>query len=148
MNIISWKPKPKVSVNDIDSVLDSFFQNDWSFEKKQGANGNWTPSVDISENEKNVFIITELAGVSKSDLTITFSENQLKINGTKKRPKEIDEQEHYLIKSKYGEFKKIINISENVIYDKINASFKNGVLKIILPKLEKVPPKKRVITIS
>ena len=35
MNIISWKPKPKVLVNDIDSVLDSFFQNDWSFEKKK-----------------------------------------------------------------------------------------------------------------
>jgi len=83
MNIISWKPKPKVSVNDIDSVLDSFFQNDWSFEKKQSANGNWTPSVDISENEKNVFIITELAGVSKSDLTITFSENQLKMSKCK-----------------------------------------------------------------
>ena len=59
MNIISWKPKPKVLVNDIDSVLDSFFQNDWSFEKKKNVDGNWIPSVDISEDEKNVFIITE-----------------------------------------------------------------------------------------
>mgnify|MGYP000120502371 CR=1 FL=1 len=51
MNIISWKPKPKVLVNDIDSVLDSFFQNDWSFEKRKNHDGNWIPSVDISENE-------------------------------------------------------------------------------------------------
>jgi HSP20 family protein len=148
MNIISWKPKPKVLVNDIDSVLDSFFQNDWSFEKKKNVDGNWIPSVDISENEKNVFIITELAGVRKTDLTITLSENQLKISGIKNRPKEIDDQSQYLKESKYGKFEKIISISENIIDDKINASFKNGVLKVILPKLEKIPPKKKVITIS
>lgn len=148
MNIISWKPKPKVLVNDIDSVLDSFFQNDWSFEKRKNHDGNWIPSVDISENEKNVFIITELAGVRKTDLTITLSENQLKISGIKNKPKEIDDQRQYLEESKYGKFEKIINISENIIDDKINASFKNGVLKVILPKLEKIPPKKKVITIS
>ena len=148
MNIISWKPKPKVLVNDIDSVLDSFFQNDWSFEKKKNIDGNWIPSVDISENEKNVFIITELAGVRKTDLTITLSENQLKISGIKNRPKEIDDQRQYVKQSTYGKFEKIINISENIIDDKINASFKNGVLKVILPKLEKIPPKKKVITIS
>ena len=45
-------------------------------------------------------------------------------------------------------FEKIINISENIIDDKINASFKNGVLKVILPKQEKIPPKKKVIPIS
>ena len=148
MNIISWKPKPKVLVNDLDSVLDSFFQNDWSFEKKKNLDGNWIPSVDISENEKNVFIITELAGVRKTDLTITLSENQLKITGIKNRPKEIDDQRQYVKQSTYGKFEKIINISENIIDDKINASFKNGVLKVILPKLEKIPPKKKVITIS
>ena len=148
MNIISWKPKPKVLVNDIDSVLDSFFQNDWSFEKRKNLDGNWVPSVDISENEKDVFIITELAGVRKTDLTITLSENQLKISGIKNKPKEIDDQIQYLEESKYGKFEKIINISENIIDDKINASFKNGVLKVILPKLEKIPPKKKVITIS
>ena len=148
MNIISWKPKPKVLVNDIDSVLDSFFQNDWSFEKKKNLDGNWIPYVDISENEKNVFIITELAGVRKTDLTITLSENQLKITGIKNRPKEIDDQRQYVKQSTYGKFEKIINISENIIDDKINASFKNGVLKVILPKLEKIPPKKKVITIS
>ena len=53
MNIISWKPKPKVLVNDIDSVLDSFFQNDWSFEKRKSLEENWIPSVDISENAIN-----------------------------------------------------------------------------------------------
>ena len=148
MNIISWKPKPKVLVNDLDSVLDSFFQNDWSFEKKKNLDGNWIPYVDISENEKNVFIITELAGVRKTDLTITLSENQLKISGIKNRPKEIDDQRQYVKQSTYGKFEKIINISENIIDDKINASFKNGVLKVILPKLEKIPPKKKVITIS
>ncbi|MBT5783306.1 MAG: Hsp20/alpha crystallin family protein [Candidatus Marinimicrobia bacterium] len=148
MNIISWKPKPKVLVNDIDSVLDNFFQNDWSFEKRKNLDGNWVPSVDISENEKDVFIITELAGVRKTDLTITLSENQLKISGIKNKPKEIDDQRQYLKGSKYGKFEKIINISENIIDDKINASFKNGVLKVILPKLEKIPPKKKVIPIS
>lgn len=148
MNIISWKPKPKVLVNDIDSVLDSFFQNDWSFEKRKSLEENWIPSVDISENEKNVFIITELAGVRKTDLTITHSENQLKISGIKNKPKEIDDQRQYLKESKYGKFEKIINISENIIDDKINASFKNGVLKIILPKIEKIPPKEKVIRIS
>ena len=148
MNIISWKPEPKVLVKDIDSVLDSFFQNDWSFEKKKDHSGNWIPSVDISENEKNIFIITELAGVRKSDLTITHTDNQLKISGIKNKPKEIDDQKQYLKESKYGKFEKIINISESIIDDKINASFKNGVLKIVLPKLEKIPPKKKVITIS
>ena len=57
MNIISWKPKPKVLVNDIDSVLDNFFQNDWSFEKRKNLDGNWVPSVDISENENKEEIL-------------------------------------------------------------------------------------------
>mgnify|MGYP000645590772 CR=1 FL=1 len=92
----------------------------------------------LEGNEKDVFIITELAGVRKTDLTITLSENQLKISGIKNKPKEIDDQRQYLKGSKYGKFEKIINISENIIDDKINASFKNGVLKVILPKQEKI----------
>ncbi len=107
----------------------------------------WTPPVDVIEHEGGFDLILDLPGVKKGDFTIKVKEGILYLTGERIRP-EYDENEkfHYYYERPYGSFERSFRLPEHVDSDKINASFADGELHVVVPKLEKARP--RTIKIS
>ncbi len=98
----------------------------------------WSPNVDMVENDNNYEVIVELPGVHKEDLKINLKDNILTISGEKKEQyeKSNNTQIHYR-SIWYGKFYTEINLPRDADIEKIRAEFKNGILKIHIPKTEK-----------
>ena len=96
--------------------------------------GEWVPWVNISETKENVVIKAELPGLEATDIRVSTEENVLTIKGEKNREKH-ERDEHYHYCERYcGFFHRSFRFPVSVQSDKIEETFKNGILKITLPK--------------
>lgn len=125
-------------------LLDRFFE-DWTPEVF-GKETNWVPAFDISENDKEYTLTAELPGIDAKDLDITISDGILTVKGEKKREKEDKGENYHRIERSYGSFQRSFHIPEKVKTEKVDATFKDGILKLTLEKDEKSETKK--ITVS
>lgn len=108
----------------------------------------WTPRVNITENEKNYEISAELPGVDKDDVKVDLKDNKLTIKGEKKLESK-DEKENYIrVERNYGSFERSFYLNNDVDVTRLNASFKDGVLNILLPKKEEAQPKEINIEVN
>lgn len=91
-------------------------------------------SVDVYESAKNLIILAPIAGVKISDINISVSEDVLTIQGHRKLEAPIAEDEYLIQECFWGEFSRSIVLPDNVETANITASFKDGILKISIPK--------------
>ncbi len=109
---------------------------------------NFSPRVDISEDENNVYIRAELPGVAKEDVKVTLSDDRvLTIRGEKKQERKVESENFLRMERLFGSFCRSFVLPENVATDKIEAKFDNGVLSLTLPKLEPSKPKEVEIAV-
>ena len=107
-----------------------------------GEAGAFAPAVNVSETDKDYRISVDLPGMDKEDVEVTVSEGRVTIGGEKKE-EEKEEKENYLrLERSYGSFTRTIPLPSSVKEDAIEASFKMGVLEILLPKTEEARGKK------
>ncbi len=107
--------------------------------------GEMSPSVDIFEEKGDVVIKAEMPGIKKEDVNVTITENTVTISGEKKQKEKIEKKNYHREERRYGSFCRRFGLPENVNSDKANASFKNGVLEIRLPKTKESKQKKVMI---
>lgn len=135
-----------------DSISRRF--NDFIGDIDKGVNieyGNFAPRVDISEDEKSLFLYAELPGINKEDVKVTINEdNVLMIKGEKKREEKTESQDKSFIKIErtFGSFSRSFVLPQNIKTDSINAKFENGVLNITLEKVEPKKPKEIEIALG
>jgi HSP20 family protein len=97
--------------------------------------------VDISENDKEYFINVELPGVNKEDVRVTVENGLLTITGERKEEKEEKGKKFHRVERMYGTFLRTFTLPDGAAGDKISAEFKDGILKVRLPKSEEAKPK-------
>jgi HSP20 family protein len=134
----------------MNSLFDDFF-SDWGSDISTSdtlASREFTPQIDIREDDKKVYIDAELPGLDKGDIEIEIKNNILTISGEKKHEKEEKDKEYHRVERSYGYFERSVRIDSDVEEDKIKASYKNGVLSIDIPKKEGSESKKRKISIE
>ena len=107
------------------------------FERFERAFGTLMPKVDVTETEKEYRIAAELPGLSEDDVEVTLSDDILHIKGEKKEEKEEKGKHRYLMERRYGSFHRAFRIPESVDRDKVEATFENGVLTIVMPRSAK-----------
>jgi HSP20 family protein len=114
----------------------------------QGENGKeamtlaeWAPSVDITEDEKEYVIKADLPEVKKEDLKVSLENGVLEISGERRFEKEEKGKRYHRIERSYGSFMRSFTMPEKTDPAKVMAEFKDGVLKVRLPKDEKAQPK-------
>ena len=90
--------------------------------------------MDIAEREKEYEITAELPGIDERNIDLKFSNGMLTIKGEKTEEKEEKKKDYYLSERRFGSFQRSFQVPDGVDADKIEASFKNGVLTVILPK--------------
>lgn len=103
--------------------------------------GVWSPSIDIYETEEQVVVSAELAGVDRDSVNIEVKDGILTIKGERKYQKEEDGEYFHLMEREYGSFQRSFSLPSKVDKEKVTATFRDGVLEIILPKKEEVKPK-------
>ena len=103
------------------------------------------PAVDIAESEKAYEITAELPGMDEKNIEVKVTDGSLTIKGEKQEEKEEKEKDYYLQERRYGSFERSFELPESVDPDKIEASFKKGVLTVTLPKkAEAQKPAKKI----
>ena len=92
------------------------------------------PAVDVAESDKGYEITAELPGMDEKNIEVKFADGILTIKGEKKDEKEEKKKDYYLSERSYGSFQRSFRVPDGVDTDKIEASFKKGVLTVALPK--------------
>jgi len=125
---------------EINRMFDSFMQGGIQDDGSLGL-AMWTPAVDIVEREDEFEVKVELPGVEKDDVKITLESNILTIRGEKKQEKEQKGENLHRVERSYGSFQRSFTLPTTVKNDKIDASYRDGILMITLPKAEEAKPK-------
>lgn len=116
------------------SQLDTLFE-DWF---GRGMDGMMTPRIDVSETEKDVVLAVELPGVEEKDIDLSIAGDRLTIKGEKKSEQEEKKDDegrvYHRVERSYGSFQRIMKLPFKIEPEQVSAVFKDGVLKITLPK--------------
>jgi HSP20 family protein len=102
----------------------------------------WAPALDISERKDAYLVTVELPGIELDDLEITMEDGLLTIQGERQFAHESSEQQFHRVERRYGAFRRSITLPAQVQAEQIEASFENGVLQIVVPKMEEAKPKR------
>ena len=144
MNALTrWNPF-KV-LDELGSPLSTFFvrtplrrQNG---EQESMTIAEWSPLVDITEDDKEYLIKTELPEVKKDDVKVTVENGVLTITGERKFEKEEKGRKYHRVERAYGNFVRSFTLPDDADANKVNAEFKDGVLKVHVAKSEAAKPK-------
>ncbi len=101
----------------------------------------WSPRVDVRENENEIVVKADIPGMDKKDLKISVENNLLTIKGERKSEVEEKEANSYRTERLFGTFQRTFSLSSRIKADAIRADYKDGVLTVVLPKVEEVKPR-------
>lgn len=122
---------------------------DWDpFRTSTGALGITAPHVDVSETDKGYEISAELPGLEQKDVNVELKDDVLTLSGQKKEEREEEEKDYYVSERRFGSFQRSFRLPASVDQSGISADFKNGVLKIALPKTAGALKKSRKIDVK
>ena len=149
-----WKPFTELTPfrdfermrRDMDRLWDSFFEG--GIRRRTEEGGEWLPSLDIAETKNELVVKAEVPGLTPKDIDISLSDGVLTIKGEKKQEKEEKELDYHLVERSYGSFTRSIRLPKEVQSNKINASYKDGILRVTLPKSEEAKKKEIKIKVE
>jgi HSP20 family protein len=145
--LTNWRPFEFDRIRgEMDRLWDSFLEGRPVRRSEDGR--EWLPSVDVSETKNDLVIKAELPGLDPKDIDISMNNGYLTIKGEKKHEIEEKDENYHLIERSYGSFTRSVRLPREVQSDKITASFKNGVLRITLPKSEEAKRKEIKIKVE
>jgi HSP20 family protein len=104
--------------------------------------------VDIVDKDTAYEVTVELPGMDESNIELKLSNGALTIRGEKKEEKEEKKKDYYLSERRYGSFERRFQVPQGVDADKIDASFKKGVLTVTLPKTREAQAQEKKITVK
>ncbi|HXX74511.1 MAG TPA: Hsp20/alpha crystallin family protein [Nitrospiraceae bacterium] len=111
-------------------------------DKKEAiAVAEWSPLVDITEDDKEYIVKAEIPEMKKEEIKINVHDDVLTISGERKYEKEEKGKKYHRVERAYGSFMRSFTLPEDADGTKVNAEYKDGVLKVRLPKSEKAKPK-------
>jgi HSP20 family protein len=119
-------------------MLDEAFAG-WPFapELQGTVTSQWFPPSDVVEDKDGIKIVVELPGVQRDDVKLSLENNILTIRGEKKPVAEQVADKVHRYERTYGTFERVFSLPNTVDADRVQATFENGVLTVILPKLER-----------
>ncbi len=111
---------------------------------KQMHDGGLMPKVDVSETDDAIQVTADLPGMTEKDVEVSLADGHLHIRGEKQAEKEDKHKNFHRIERSYGAFERSVALPAEVDAEKVDASFKNGVLSVVLPKVQTGSTGKRI----
>lgn len=126
---------------DLQRDINQLFDESYAAPREDVALKAWTPAVDVYEDENSFLIKLELPEVNKDDVKVSLNENTLSISGERRVENEQKRENYHRVERSYGQFYRSFTLPPNVDAAAINAQFKDGMLRLTLPKKEEAKPK-------
>lgn len=149
MAVIRWTPFRELST--VQERMNRLFEDVMKppYRADEGlASSSWAPAVDIFETDKEIVLKAELPEMQEKDIEIKVEDNVLSISGERHMEKEVKEESYHRIERAYGSFNRSFTLPRTVDRDAIKAAYKDGVLKVSLPKKEEIKPKQIKIDVG
>lgn len=149
MSVMRWDPFKNISAlqDRINRLFEDAFPR--SAEDEEGlAVCAWRPAVDIYEAEEGVVVQVDLPGVKKEDVSVEVKNNLLIIQGLRQVEAPVNEDRYFRRERSCGSFQRSFALRDSVAPESIKASFKNGVLTVLVPRPEEEKPKKISVSID
>ncbi len=106
------------------------------------------PAVDVTETEGGYEVVAELPGMDEKNIEVKLANHTLTIKGEKRDEKEETKKDYYMRERSFGSFQRSFTLPEGVDTDKIEASFKKGVLTVTVPKTAEAKKAEKKITVK
>ncbi|HEY7182288.1 MAG TPA: Hsp20/alpha crystallin family protein [Blastocatellia bacterium] len=119
------------------------------FNSEEGLlGGNWAPNVDIYEDENSITLEADLPGLKPGEFNLSIENYRLTLSGERKFEKEQKGDNWRRVERSYGSFTRAFSLPSTVNVDAVNAEFKDGVLRVTLPKKEEVKARQIQVTVT
>lgn len=149
MKMMTWNPNrmacrsPRYHQNPVFGNMDRLFEEFFVPTNSQDCDSAscWSPLVDVREEGNGYLVEADLPGLTKEDIAITMEDNVLSINGERKVESEQSDKRIYRRERLNGKFSRALSFPNDVQTDSISAVFKDGVLRIQIPKTEAKKPR-------
>lgn len=145
-DLVPWRKRHKGDVSrlhrEFDDLFNRFFRRDFAAPGDPLGKGLWFPTTDILEDKKKITLKAEIPGLDAKDIDVSLDGRRLTIKGEKKQEKEQEVENYHRMESAYGYFNRTIELPAEVDSKKIDATYKRGVLKIVLQKTKASERKK------
>lgn len=120
---------------------DVFFDRLWP-EWQRDMGDEWVPSVDFSEKDGKYHLTAELPGMSKDDIAVSIDKGYVTVSGKKEDVKEEEKGDYYVKESRSGSFCRRFRLPVDVDTEHVDASYKDGILTVVIPHKEGEKAKK------
>jgi HSP20 family protein len=152
--LTTWKPFRELAPfkdfermkEEMDRFWDSFLEG--TLQGRGEDRTEWFPSLDVSETKNDFVVKAELPGMDLKDIDVSLTDGMLTITGEKRQEKEEKEGNYRLIGRSYGTFSRSVSLPRDVKNDKVSASYKDGILRVVLPKSEEAKKKEIKIKVE
>jgi HSP20 family protein len=154
MNIVRYQRYPQSELSaalgrltnmrdELDRVFESSFG---SFFRPLGSLNRWSPAVDVYQDKDQFTVYAELPGLKKDEIEISLNGETLTIGGERKY--EANADEGFRTERFFGKFQRSLTLPVPVNTEKVNATYKDGILKVVLPKAEEAKPKQIPVALN
>jgi HSP20 family protein len=152
MNIIRYQryPQPDFSgafdrLASMHDELDRAFESTFGF-RSLGTLSRWTPAVDVYQDKDRFIVVAEVPGMKKEEIDISLHGDTLTISGERKSQEK--EGDKFRTERFFGQFQRSLTLPSAVDVEKVKASYKDGILEVVLPKAEEAKPKQIPVSLS
>ncbi len=149
MPIVRWDPFRDVAA--LQDRINRIFSESFDSSRELDDDGSlydWRPPVDIYQAAEGYILKVELAGVEKEDVSVEVKDNVLTLKGERLLDPQVKDEQYYRKERTFGKFQRSFTLQESIKPEQVKASFKNGVLKIVVPRPTKEKAKQVTVKID
>jgi HSP20 family protein len=139
MSLVKWDPFHELE--SISSRLNRILGDEFGRDNGNGLMAQWSPAMDVQETDGEYLVKADLPEVKKDDVTVEVVDGMLNLRGERRQEKEEKGKKFHRIEREFGSFERRVAVPSGVDAAKISAEFKDGVLRVHLPKTPNAKPK-------
>ena len=145
MELVRWEPF--AGFGDVRSVFNDLFDENFGRSSAQPSISKWYPAVDVLESKESYLIRAELPGMKREDIKVEVKDGTLVLSGERKSEKPAEGVEYRHAERVAAKFWRSFSLPETVKQDGIEATYKDGILEIRVPKAEEAKPRQIEISV-
>ena len=146
MAVIRWQPNSNLF--DLRRDMNRLFEGFWGDDENPLPMTQWAPATDLVEKEDEFVLTAELPGMTQKDISVTITNNVVTIKGEKKQESENKEGSVHRTERTYGGFSRSFTLPAGARTEKVDASYRDGVLSLRIPKAEEAKPKQIEVKVN
>lgn len=133
------------TINDLNRAFTAGFPR---FSDEGLVKGNWNPTVDVYEDQNGIVLEADLPGVKAGEFELAIENNVLTLKGERKFEKKTEDGNYHRVERSYGSFTRSFTLPSTVDVNNVGADFKDGILKVTLPRREETKPRQIQVQIN